>query len=280
MKDVNGNEWRCQLKVDGYRAIVHINDGDVTVFSRAGNEITESLPELKEMDWPNRNSYILDGEIIAENSSYSDTSSRIGRTASNVDRNVEMEYAAFDCVIYQGDDISEWEYNDRFDAVAEIVNSVDDDRLWLPKLWQEYEPALEMVSQNEEEGLIIKRMDATYEFGKRSDKWCKIKMDAETADVRISGFEEAEGDKSGTLGAVALESADGTHVGKSGSGFSDAQRENIWNNQDDWIGRTIEVEARGVGSQGNLRMPIFKRDRSQDGEPDNYERICEIMKEI
>jgi len=186
MIDTNGREWKAQLKVDGIRGILHAEwtgDGhDITIFSRAKNDITESIPEINELAFP-KGKYIFDGEIIAENSSYSDTSKRIGRSAENVERDVEMEYAVFDCVVYQGDDISGWEYEDRFDTVSKVVDLVDDGRLWSPKLWYDYDKALDMVAREGAEGLILKRMDSPYEFGKRSDKWCKMKMDAETVDV-------------------------------------------------------------------------------------------------
>lgn len=274
----------AQRKIDGYRVIIHVKQEEVGpkayAFSRKRNDVTASLPELNEIDWPDAGSYIIDGEVIAENGSYSDTSSRVGRKAENVERDVGMEFAIFDAIVYQDDDISEWDYEDRFNAAMELVNSTEDDRLYMVPYHDDIEAAKDRAIANDEEGIIVKDRTAPYEFGKRSSYWQKVKMDDETVDVRISGFEEATGEKSGSLGAVALETADGSHIGKSGSGFSDAQRKRIWNNQDEWMGRTIEVEARGIGTQGNLRMPIFKRDRSEDGEPDSRERIEEIMKDI
>ena len=269
----------AQTKVDGYRLIIHLERGEPTAFSRSKNDVTESLPELEEIDWPKTDA-ILDAEVIAENGSYSDTSKRVGRSAENVERDVEMTFKVFDILCHG--DMAFWKqsFEVRHTAARAYVTMVSDERVEVLPVSEDIEEAKDEAIDAGKEGIMVKDWEAPYKFGKRSSYWQKVKMDANRVDVRISGFEAAEGDKSGTLGAVALESADGTHVGKSGSGFSDAQRENIWNNQDDWKGRTIEVEARGVGSQGNLRMPIFKRDRSQDGEPDNYERICEIMKEI
>ena len=269
----------AQTKVDGYRLIIHLERGEPTAFSRSKNDVTESLPELEEIDWPKTDA-ILDAEVIAENGSYSDTSKRVGRSAENVERDIEMTFKVFDILCHG--DMAFWNqsFEVRHAAARAYVTMVSDERVEVLPVSEDIEEAKDEAIAAGKEGIMVKDWQAPYKFGKRSSYWQKVKMDAETADVRISGFEEAEGDKSGALGAVALESADGSHVGKSGSGFSDAQREHIWNNQDDWMGRTIEVEARGVGSQGNLRMPIFIRDRQEDGEPDNYERICEIMKEV
>lgn len=280
MKDTDGNEWRCQLKIDGYRCLLHVIDGEVTAFSRRQNNITPSLPELQELSFPSEGSYILDGEIISENSSYSETAERIGRKAENVERNVEMEFAAFDLLLSDDEHIHENPYSERVSELRNIVSEVDDSRLWVPELQSDFSSAKQDALDDGEEGLILKRMDAPYEFGKRSSSWVKFKFDSETVDLVISGFAEGEGAATGTLGYVELESADGVAVGHSGSGFTDAERDEIWQNREDWLGRTIEVEARGLGSNDKLRMPIFKRDRSEDGEPDSFDRIQEVMKDI
>jgi len=274
----------CQKKIDGYRMVIHIKQEEIGpkayAFTRQRNDETQSLPELNEMDWPERGEYIIDAEVIAETGSYSDTSSRVGRDADNVDRSTEMYFDVFDCIVYQGDDISQSDFEDRFNMAMEFVNSVDDERLNIVPVKYDIEQAKDDALEAGDEGIIVKDNRGPYEFGKRSTYWQKVKLDANTVDVVITGFEEATGEKSGTLGAVTIESADGVSLGRSGSGFSDGEREAIWNNQDEWLGRTIEVEARGLGTGDNLRMPIYKRDRSDDGEPDDFDRIQELMQDV
>jgi len=242
------------------------------------NDITESVPELQEVDFP-AGEYYLDGEIISENGSYSETSARIGRNEDNVEREVEMEYKVFDAIIYAGENL----WNQPFRARHSRLQSLDlntGDTIELLPLEYDYEKAKSHALENEQEGLILKRMDAPYEFGTRSSSWVKHKFDADNVDLVISGFEEGEGKASGTLGKVELETSDGVYVGNSGSGFTDSQRDELWNNQEDWMGRTIEVEARGIGTEDKLRMPIYKRDRSDDGEPDSWERVQEVMDDV
>lgn len=272
-----------QRKIDGYRVLIHVEDREdypyVVAFSRQQNDVTESLPELEEIDWPDGD-YILDGEVLAETGSYADTSERVGRSADNVDRDIEMEFHMFDVIVNDGECIADQPFHERHSELVSLVANTDDDRLNHVGMKDDIELAKDEAVANEEEGIIVKDMQGPYEFGKRSTYWQKQKFDDCTVDAKISGFEEGTGEKSGTLGAVLIESSDGVYLGKSGSGFSDAQRDRIWNNQGDWLGRTIEVEGRGIGSQGHIRMPIFKRDRSDDGEADTYDRICEVMKDV
>jgi ATP-dependent DNA ligase len=282
MIDTDGNEWAAQLKIDGYRALVSVKQTEtgqeVKVFSRRMNDITESLPELQEVDWP-AGEYYLDGEVIAETGSYSDTSSRIGRKGDNVERDVEMQYAAFDAVIYAGENLWNQPYRARHRRLQSLALNTGD-TIQLPPLWSDYDAAKNHALDNNEEGLILKRMDAPYEFDKRSSSWVKHKFDAETVDLVVAGFEEGEGKASGTLGKVELETSDGVYVGNSGSGFTDEERDEIWQNKQEWLGRCIEIEARGLGTEDKLRMPIYKRDRSDDGSPDSWERVQEVMDDV
>jgi len=269
----------CQMKIDGYRILIHVTDGEATAFSRAENDVTESLPELSEMEWPDGD-YILDAEIIAENGSYSETSERIGRKAANVSRDTEMNFEVFDCVVYQGDDVSESKFEDRFNMAMEFVGAVGDERLNILPVWYGVEKAKDAAIEQGKEGIIVKDDRSPYEFGKRSAYWQKQKYDASTVDVIITDFHEGDGESSGTLGAVSIESIDGVPLGRSGSGFSDGQRDQIWRNRDNYLNRVIEVEARGLSKKDKmLRMPIFKRHRPE-GEADPMSRIEEVMKDV
>ena len=48
-----------------------------------------------------------------------------------------------------------------------------------------------------------------------------------------------------------------------GSGFTDAQRQEIWDNPDKYIGRSIEIDTFGESTNAlgekSLNCPIFKR---------------------
>ena len=273
----------AQRKVDGYRCLIHLKEEETGqkayAFSRRMNDVTESLPELQEIDWPD-GEYILDGEVIAETGSYSDTSQRIGRKASNVERDVEMNFALFDTIIEKGTNIAQKEYGLRYAATQSISFITNDERVSCLDLIDDIEQAMDEAHTNNEEGIIVKDVEAPYEFDKRSASWQKRKIDDETCDLTIAGFEEGEGRLDGTLGKVRLETSDGVFVGNSGSGFTDEERDTIWNNQSEWLGRCVEIEARGLGTEDKLRMPIFVRDRSDDGEADSWERVQEVMADV
>lgn len=280
MIDTDGREWAAQLKVDGYRGMLHAEwDGEshnITIFSRRMNDISESLPELtSELELP-AGDFILDGEIISSDGSYSETSARIGRKEENVERDVEMEYKVFDAVIYAGENLWNQPFRTRHSRLRSLDLNTGDTIELLP-LEFDYEKAKSHALENEQEGLILKRMDAPYEFDKRSKAWIKEKNTSEDIDVIISDIVEGEGRLNGTMGKLSIESKDGVDVGNVGTGFTDSQREKIWKNAEEWVGKVIEVEAEAFDD--GLRFPRYSRDRTDDGEADTIERIKNLLPE-
>jgi len=275
----DSNEIAAQMKLDGYRCIIHVGEKRVTAYSRRGNNISDSLPELNEIHWPD-GTYIIDCEVMAETGSYSDTSERIGREPENVNRDTNMVFCAFDLIDYNNQALYNKSYKKRYGILLYLEQMLSDEYFKVLGLENNIEKAKNAAAKNNEEGIIVKDMNSKYHFGKRSPNWQKVKLDDETVDVRITDFVEGDGRLSGTLGKVAIESSDGSKLGYSGSGFTDEQRDKIWNNKDKWHGAPIEVEARGLGTGDKLRMPIFKRDRRNDGEPDTFEKIKQLMKQV
>ena len=102
-------------KYDGIRAQAHCSDGEVRIFSRTRDEITESFPELPEALAGLPQDAILDGEIVAWDYSsdapghalpFSALQQRLGRkqVSEKLMRQVPVAYLAFD-VPYAGGEL-------------------------------------------------------------------------------------------------------------------------------------------------------------------------------
>lgn len=117
------------------------------------------------------------------------------------------------------------------------------------------------------EGLILKNLGATYQWD-RSIDWCKVKRFFDV-DCRITGFYNGRPKSrlEKTLGGIIVMGYDehGTKViSKVGSGFSDELRDEIWNNQKEWLGRTVVIKYQEISKGKNkedasLRFPTFVR---------------------
>jgi DNA ligase 1 len=99
-------------KYDGIRAQVHVSGGEVRIFSRTRDEITESFPELPPALATLAKDAILDGEIVAWNSAgggralpFSTLQQRLGRkkVSAQLMREVPVAYLAFDILYADGE---------------------------------------------------------------------------------------------------------------------------------------------------------------------------------
>ena len=130
--------------------------------------------------------------------------------------------------------------------------TVKSDYLRLGELAREY-------IRKGEEGIIVKKIDAPYEF-KRSNYWLKFK-NKDTLDVKITGYYAGEkGTKyENTLGGLILD-YNGSEL-RCGSGFTDEERDEIWKIRKDLNGMVCEISYMEETKTGSLRHPVFERFR-------------------
>ena len=112
------------------------------------------------------------------------------------------------------------------------------------------------------EGVMIKDIDAPYEC-KRSHAWLKAKPFIEVT-LEVKDVEEGTGRNKGRLGALVCSGEDDGRMVQvnCGSGFSDSDRDDFWNDRSDLIGQLVEVRADAITQNQDgtysLRFPRFK----------------------
>ena len=115
----------------------------------------------------------------------------------------------------------------------------------------------QLMLQNNWEGIMCRDGNCAYEY-KRTNKLLKIKQMHDT-EVILTSMEEGTGKHQGRLGAFHA-NYKGYDL-KIGSGFTDEQREEYWNNKHLYIGKTVKVQyfEETINQQGeqSLRFPVF-----------------------
>jgi DNA ligase-1 len=115
------------------------------------------------------------------------------------------------------------------------------------------------------EGIMIKDIDAKY-VCKRHVAWLKQKPFIEVS-LEITAVEEGTGKNEGRLGALVCSGVDDgkTIVVNVGSGFTDDQRIEFWNDRESLPGQIVEVRADAITQNQDgtysLRFPRFLRFR-------------------
>jgi DNA ligase-1 len=215
-------EW----KLDGIRVQIHAHDGEVSIFTRSLDDVTDRLPELVEMvrALPVR-SAILDGEAIAlapggRPLPFQVTASRAARrTATSA-----LSLRLFDCLHLDGVDLIDHPASERAAALASRVPAA----LCVPRVLVQdaagAEAALAVALGAGHEGLVLKALDAPYEAGRRGGTWLKVKP-RHTLDLVVLAVEWGSGRRRGLLSNIHLGARDArgefVMLGKTFKGMTD-----------------------------------------------------------
>ena len=137
---------------------------------------------------------------------------------------------------------------DNLEIVQMCYEGYDHSEIWK---WLDY------AEQHDWEGVIL-NLDTPYEC-KRTKNLIKVKR-FYTYDLEVVGVEEGTGRNKGTLGALVVKYKNNTV--NVGSGFTDEERSYYWNNQDEIIGRVIEVKYKEITTDKktgleSLQFPVY-----------------------
>lgn len=120
--------------------------------------------------------------------------------------------------------------------------------------WQQY--CDQLVARGGYDGLILRDPQGTWTRGSgTTGEILKLKR-VLSFDLRCVGWEEGRGKHAGRVGALIVE-FQGKHL-RVGTGLSDQQRQDWWDNPDLIHQQIVEVEAMDYSSDGLLREPRLK----------------------
>ena len=233
----DGEDWLFEIKWDGYRAIVFLENGKARLISRNQNDLTPRYPELKDLpQFINAKNAILDGEVVALDeqgrASFSLMQQRTGfrpggrRATANAD--VPVLYYAFDLLYLDGYDWRRVPLEERKQKLASVL--IVGDALRYSDHYQTQGKALfEIARQKGLEGILAKKRASFYEE-RRSREWLKIKI-RHRIECVVGGYTEPEGSRA-HFGSLVLGLYDSKerliHVGQVGSGFDQKLLGEIW----------------------------------------------------
>ena len=283
LKRVESEKYLITRKLDGVRCIAIVKNGDIKFFSRLGHEYT-SLSKLRNVLKDTLPKYwegVFDGELcVIDNDGKENFKLAVSAVKHKEDQMEHPHYKVFDCL-----ELDEFYgrkespiYSVRLARANKLLLQCPETAFTSVLRAVEYTPynfyrAEAIVAQRGYEGLIL-RSDTPYRSGRTSDL-LKVKkfMDAEYQIEDFKSTKKLMKGLSGTMEAVeCLGAVVIRHKGNPvevGSGFSDAQRIDMWRNQDKYIGKIITVkyfeESQDAHGTVSLRFPIFKgfRDKNE-----------------
>jgi len=222
-----GDKWMFEVKWDGVRGLIFIDNGDLVIYTRNNNRCELQYPELHVLPhYIDAEQAILDGEIVALDphglSKFELIQPRIHtRDASAIAKMANkspVHLFAFDLLYLNGYDLRQSPLEARKKALARIVKPFQLLKI-SDHLAGSGEDLLDVARQNGLEGLIAKSADSLYE-SRRSRNWIKLKVTSEQEFV-IGGFTPGERDTFGSLALGFYEGGKLTYAGNVGTGFTE-----------------------------------------------------------
>jgi DNA ligase-1 len=269
-----------EVKLDGVRVIAIVYPtGLVSLFSRNGKSL-DNFPLVEEQLAKHAKLFaeptVLDGEIMS--ASFQDLMKQIHRKDDT--KSTDAVLNLFDIITLKEFQAGQGLHRqiDRSVTLLAWYNQFKDHMPNVTVVGQELVDLDSELGQNRfkqinsdavaggYEGLLIKDPEAVYEC-KRSVAWLKLKP-VISVDLTVVSLDEGTGKNVGVLGALVCEGIDhGRKIKVNvGSGLTDKQRKEMWDNKDLVIGQTVEILADVVTiSQDSdvysLRFPRFCRFR-------------------
>lgn len=245
------------LKLDGNRCIVDNRNGIPKAYSRNGVEIKGLDSFLNSLNLPKGKIY--DGELLPRNvngisskDQYKEISS-IMRTKGEKPKD-KITYHIFDIIDY---DLPYMQRRNFIDSIENTEYQQICQVLYKGQINNAVFKLLDEVVAQEQEGLMANDIEGMYE-SKRVKSILKFKK-FNTVDLKCIGVEQGEKKYANTLGAIICEYKGNTV--KVGSGFTDSQRDYYWENQDEIVGRVVEIqyfeETQDKQGKVSCRFPTF-----------------------
>ena len=235
-------DYAAEWKWDGIRVQIVRVGGQVRLFSRGGDNVTASFPDVASAVTVDG---VFDGELLVrgafqggEAASFNALQQRLGR--KTVSAKLLVDYPAFirlyDVLFDGPDDLRTLPWTDRRARLEAIAPRFDPDRFDVSAIIDATDfDALETIRAGARdasiEGVMLKRRDSAYVTGRRVGLWYKWKRDPLTADCVVMYAQRGSGKRSSFYSDFTFGCWTGSGellpVGKAYSGFTDAELKDL-----------------------------------------------------
>jgi len=263
-------DYAAEWKWDGIRVQVVHAGGETRVYSRSGDDISATFPEIAEALAIDA---VLDGELLVRGvhqggeeggaASFNALQQRLGR--KTVSKKMREEYPAFvrlyDALIVEGEDLRTLPWTTRRAALERLVPRLDPRRFDISGVipaadFAELAAIRERARDDAIEGVMLKRRDSPYVAGRKTGLWYKWKRDPLLVDCVLMYAQRGSGKRSSFYSDYTFGCWDGDPdagaellpVGKAYFGFTDEELK--------WLDRYVR------GHTVNRFGPVRETDKS------------------
>ncbi|MFI6044924.1 non-homologous end-joining DNA ligase [Nocardia sp. NPDC051321] len=236
---VDTGMWAIEMKWDGIRAIGRVGGGECRFYSRNNRDLSGSFPELTSVfaNLLGGRDVLVDGEIVAPEPGTGVPSFRrlqrrmhVVKPTAELLRQVPVQYLIFDLLADSGESLIALPYIERRARLDELA--IDLPLARTPPYYANVDATtmLGVARDHGLEGIIAKRLDSTYQPGRRSPAWIKTPL-RRTTEVVVAGWLPGNGRYAGIFGSLVMGAYDETgrlvHIGNVGTGWTMRDRKQL-----------------------------------------------------
>jgi bifunctional non-homologous end joining protein LigD len=215
-------DWTYEIKFDGFRALALKNTAGTQLLSRNEKDLGEKFPEVADaVAALDVDDAIIDGEIVALDDK-GRSSFQLLQAYELGDARPPLHYYVFDLLRLNGESLVNLPLAERKARLKKLIGRKTAGVIrFSASLGSDADALLKQAKSVGLEGLIGKRTDSTYETGRRSGAWIKLKLHHEQEFV-IGGYTPPGGSRT-HFGALLIGVREGKKLlftAKVGTGFN------------------------------------------------------------
>lgn len=251
----------CSRKLDGVRCMIKRNsDGDLITVSRGGKDYNVAASEILEELKPLFEAFpdaVLDGEIYIHGKHLQEISG-VARLKTWEDRCSKLEYWIYDLAM------GGLKFTERLDLLNEMHDYIDGQKIRIiehkeTNSWAQVSKLHDKWVAEGYEGLVARKPDKFYEFGKRNSTMIKVKL-YQDAEFKIIDYKEGLRDEDFCF---ICETKDGKPFSAKPVGTREL-RAYYLDNIDEFIDKMATIKFFEMSKDNIPLQPIFKSIREDE----------------
>jgi len=231
-----GKPCAVEYKYDGFRLIIHKKGKEIKLFTRRLENVTKQFPEVTEYieKYVKGDSFILDSEAVGFDAKTKEYTS-FQHISQRIRRKYGIEINVFDIIYYNGKSLLNESFEKRTKIIKQIIQNhpykIIHAKQIITSSEKEAKEFYKKALKDNQEGIMMKNLQAIYQPGSRVGHMLKIKPEVKDLDLVITGADWGAGKRSGWMSSFILsckgkKPGEYLEIGKMGTGISEKENEN------------------------------------------------------